>query len=78
VLVARIVVDVDGYAAQRGDLGGERGEGVVVLSVGGRLDGVRVIDWGFVLEGGGRFTAPARRLRTWLWFVRDGGYGDAG
>jgi hypothetical protein len=33
VLVARIVVDVDGHAAQRGDFGGERGEGVVVLSV---------------------------------------------
>jgi hypothetical protein len=32
VLVARIVVDVDGYAAQGGDFGGEGGEGIVVLS----------------------------------------------
>ena len=32
VLVARIVVDVDGDAAQGGDFGGEGGEGVVVLS----------------------------------------------
>lgn len=34
VLVARIVVDVDGDAAQGGDFGGEGGEGVVVLSGG--------------------------------------------
>ena len=32
MLVARIVVDVDGDAAQGGDFGGEGGEGVVVLS----------------------------------------------
>ena len=32
MLVARIVVDVDCDAAQSGHFGGERGEGVVVLS----------------------------------------------
>ena len=32
MLVARIVVDVDGDGAQGGDFGLERGEGVIVLS----------------------------------------------
>lgn len=35
VLVARIVVDVDGYGAQLADFGLEGGEGVVVLAGGG-------------------------------------------
>lgn len=33
MLVARIVVDVDGDAAQGGDFGAEGGEGGVVLSM---------------------------------------------
>ena len=64
VLVARIVVDVDGDAAQGGDFGGEGGEGVVVLSGG-------VVSWVFlslfVVRGIGLgITFRVRRLRTWL------------
>jgi hypothetical protein len=67
VLVARIVVDVDGDAAQGGDFGGEGGEGVVVLSgemceLGGCLrENLR--DWVVFL------TFRARMLRTWLWWL---------
>ena len=38
MLVSRIVVDVDGDAAEGGDFGGEFGEAGVVLSVAPRLD----------------------------------------
>ena len=55
-LLARIVVDVDGDAAELAHFGAESGEGVVVLSEGWvRLGSVR---------GGGGLTFLARRLRT--------------
>jgi hypothetical protein len=41
VLVARIVVDVDGDGAQLRDFVREGGEGIVVLSVGGRVRDAR-------------------------------------
>lgn len=39
MLVAGVVVDVDGYVAEGGYLGGELGEAAAVLSVGGGLEG---------------------------------------
>jgi len=39
ILAARVVVDVDGDAAQGGDFGGELGEAGVVLSGGGEGGG---------------------------------------
>ena len=65
MLVARIVVDVDCDAAQGGHFGGERGEGVVVLS--GRWCEIGSSSGGF--EGEGGLTFRARRLRTWLWWL---------
>jgi hypothetical protein len=55
VLVARIVVDVDGYGAQLRDFGLEGGEGVVVLP-GGRV----VVSWVDLWRIGGRVTYLSR------------------
>lgn len=64
MLVAGIVVDVDGDAAQGGDFGGEGGEGVVVLSGMG-------VSFEVVCERAeDGVTFRARMLRTWLcWWL---------
>ena len=63
-LVARIVVDVDGDAAQGGDLGGELVEARVVLPV--REGAVSAIDARKEKVLGDGCTSLARRLRTLL------------
>jgi hypothetical protein len=74
MLVAGIVVDVDGNAAERGDFGAEGREGGVVLSVGecGMRIGTGKCSWcAFVPRAIYRdllesLTFRVRRLPTWL------------
>jgi len=56
ILAARVVVDVDGDAAQGGDFGGELGEAGLVLSGGGERGGGSVR----FLWGGAEGPGPGR------------------